>query len=102
MIIIMITFFPFCLLFLFVLYFLFLFFLFFLFFLYFLLTFNLCFAFTPLFPPIQQSSWVKRHKPARERPNIRMQQSGRGRRLSQAGTPGRLTVQSLDLAAPCS
>lgn len=31
-----------------------------------------------------------------------MQQPGRGRRLRQAGTPGRLGVESLDLAAPCS
>ena len=34
--------------------------------------------------------------------NIRMQQPGRGRWLAQAGTPGRLGVESLDLAAPCS
>ena len=34
--------------------------------------------------------------------NIRMQQPGRGRRLSQAGTPGRLGVKFLNLAAPCS
>lgn len=38
----------------------------------------------------------------RARSNIRMQQPGRNRLLSQAGTPGRVALTLPDLAAPCS